>query len=91
MRLSKKEISIIKEIIDNIFGDTTIYLFGSRIKDEKKGGDIDLFVISKNNSLSKKIKALAKLHRILHKPVDIVLHKDFNRDIEKEGLKGIIL
>ena len=91
MRLSKKEISIIKEIIDNIFGDTTIYLFGSRIKDEKKGGDIDLFIISKNNSLSKKIKALAKLHRILHKPVDIVLHKDFNRDIEKEGLKGIIL
>jgi predicted nucleotidyltransferase len=90
MRLKEQEVNIIKEIITNFFDDVTIYLFGSRLDMSKKGGDIDLFIISSDeNLLEKKIKTLAKLQRLLHKPVDIVLHKDFNRDIEQEALKGI--
>jgi len=59
----------------------------------KKGGDIDLFLIPKHreNLFEKKIKALAKLERVLHKPVDIVLHKNFNRAIEQEVLKHALL
>ncbi len=91
MRLKKQEIEIIKETITNIFGEATIYLFGSRVHHNKKGGDIDLFVIAKENSLKLKIEALAKLKRALHKPIDIVLHRDFNREIEQEALKGVIL
>jgi len=91
MRLSNKEVSIIKDTLYSIFGDATIYLFGSRLDDNKKGGDIDLFVISKNTTFQNKIKALAKLKRLLHKPVDLVLHKDFSREIEKEALKGVVL
>lgn len=37
MRLENK----IKEAIYNSFGDVKIYLFGSRVDDTKKGGDID--------------------------------------------------
>jgi len=91
MRLRKKEQNIIKDTIYSIFGEVTIYLFGSRLDESKKGGDIDLFVISDNATFSNKIKALSKLKMLLHKPVDIVLHKDFTRDIEKEALKGVIL
>ena len=93
MRLRDKEIEIIKTTINDIFGEATIYLFGSRLEKNKKGGDIDLFVIAKDKSnlLQKKIKALAKLERALHKPIDIVIHRDFNREIEQEALKGIIL
>ena len=91
MRLKEQEIEIIKETINNIFGEATIYLFGSRVHHNKKGGDIDLFVIAQENSLKLKIEALAKLKRALHKPVDIVLHRDFNREIEQEALKGVIL
>ncbi len=93
MRLSDKEIEIIKTTINDIFGEATIYLFGSRLNPNKKGGDIDLFVIAKDKSnlLQKKIKALSKLERALHKPVDIVIHRDFNREIEQEALKGKIL
>ena len=91
MRLKEQEIEIIKETINNIFGEATIYLFGSRVHHNKKGGDIDLFIIAQENSLKLKIEALAKLKRALHKPVDIVLHRDFNQDIEQEALKGIIL
>lgn len=91
MRLSEKEVNLIKSTLVSVFGDVKIYLFGSRLDDSKKGGDIDLFIISNNATLSNKIKALAKLKRMLHKPIDLVLHKDFSREIEKEALKGIIL
>ena len=59
----------------------------------KKGRDIDLFVVAKNeyNLYEKKLKAAVKLERLLYKPVDIVVHRDFNRDIEEEALKGILL
>jgi predicted nucleotidyltransferase len=92
MRLKKQEIEIIKNTILAIFDDAKIYLFGSRLDDSKKGGDIDLFVISScDNLFEKKIQALAKLKQKLHKPVDLVIHKDFQRDIEKEAMKGIVL
>ena len=90
MRLKQQEINTIRDTISDIFEDVTIYLFGSRLDESKKGGDIDLFIISSDENLfEKKIKALAKLKRTIHKPVDILLHKDFNRKIEQEALKGI--
>ena len=91
MRLKEKEIAVIKDIIANVFGDARVYLFGSRLDMSKNGGDIDLFVVAKESSLEQKIKALAKLKRALHKPVDIVLHKDFDREIEQEALRGVVL
>jgi len=91
MRLKQKEIQIINETILNIFKSSKIYLFGSRVDDTKKGGDIDLFVVpqNKDNLFEKKLKTIAKLKNQLHKPVDIVVHKDYNRLIEQEALKGI--
>jgi len=45
-----------------------------------KGGDIDE---NKENVLKKKIKASVELEEIFYLPVDIVVHYDFNRFIEK--------
>ena len=89
MRLTDKEITTIKKVIFDIFEESEIKIFGSRLKD-KNGGDIDIFVIPKNreNLFRKKIKASAKLENLLFKPVDIVVHYDFDREIEKEALKG---
>ena len=92
MRLSKKEVETIKKVINEFFIKPDIYLFGSRLDTSKKGGDIDLFIISKDKDLlRKKVKAIARLERILNKPVDIVLHRDFQRVIEQEALKGELL
>ena len=91
MRLASDEIASIKTNINKYFQEPTIYLFGSRTNDTKKGGDIDLFVISQNSSYEAKLKASSKLEYLLNKPVDIVLHKDFSKDIEQEALKGIKL
>jgi predicted nucleotidyltransferase len=91
MRLKEKEIVVIKDIIANVFGEAKVYLFGSRLDKSKRGGDIDLFVVAKEATFEQKIKALAKLKRALYKPVDIVLHRDFSREIEQEALRGVVL
>ena len=90
MRLSTNEINLIKNKVNIIFGETIIYLFGSRIDDGKKGGDIDLYIISEVNEdlFKKKIKLKTILEDLLFKPVDIVIAKDENRLIEKEAMKG---
>jgi predicted nucleotidyltransferase len=46
MRLSAIEIRHIKEVIHRADREAHIYLFGSRVDDQKRGGDIDLLVIS---------------------------------------------
>lgn len=93
MRLSTKETNIIKTKVENIFGEAVIYLFGSRLDDNKKGGDIDLYIVSKlsTNLFQKKIKLKTILEDLLFKPVDIVLSKDKTRLIEQEAIKGIII
>ncbi|WP_297443771.1 nucleotidyltransferase domain-containing protein [Sulfurimonas sp.] len=93
MRLEKYEKDIIINTVENIFGMVSISLFGSRVDNSKKGGDIDLFIVPHENSnlYEKKIRTLAKLERLLHKPVDIIVHKNFNRSIEKEILKSYVV
>jgi len=93
MRLNNKETETIKDIILDIFGESEIRIFGSRLNENKKGGDIDIFVIPKNreNLFKKRIKAAAKLENLLFKPVDVVVHYDFDREIEKEALKGELI
>ena len=45
MRLQPNEIEAIRRAVREVFGETaTIRLFGSRIRDDLKGGDIDLFI-----------------------------------------------
>mgnify|MGYP003067501702 CR=1 FL=1 len=63
MRLSKKEIQVILRVAKEIYGEgVEIYLFGSRINDEKKGGDIDLLV--RGSSERKGVLAIRMLARL---------------------------
>jgi len=89
LRVTSKEVKIIQNQIYKIFGESEIYLFGSRVDDSLKGGDIDLYIITNNPSFAKKLRLKTTLEDLLFKPVDVVLAKDKNRLIEKEALKGI--
>ncbi len=69
MRLSLFEIETIVKLKDKHFDkNDKIYLFGSRMDDSKKGGDIDLFIDLKNKEqeyYDKKQKFIAELQEHL--------------------------
>ena len=90
MRLRKQYISTIKKYFYQFFEDAQTYLFGSRVDDSKKGGDIDLyFVLSDfDNLFEKKIKFLSRVKRELgEQKIDIIFNTDKSRLIEKEAIK----
>ncbi len=94
MRLSQKECQSIKHSVYEIFGEgTKILLFGSRVDDTKRGGDIDLYIKplkpeSAAELLRKKLDLLYLLEeRIGEQQIDIIVAKDDGRAIEKEALK----
>jgi len=95
MRLTNKEIKAITSTFKDIFKSGKIYLFGSRVDDNKKGGDIDLYIQTddKNNLFEKKLNFLVELKRkIGDQKIDVVISRDKNRLIEKNALKeGIVL
>jgi len=94
MRLSLKEQKEIKKILKDIFGDVKIYIFGSRLDDSKKGGDIDIFLqISKSikNKRVKRAKAKLLLEEKLLKPIDIIIEEDANNLIKEQAMQGVEL
>ena len=90
MRLIKKEIKAIKDTFMNIFENGKVYLFGSRIDDAQKGGDIDLCIDSEvANKFQKKIKFLSALkQRIGDQKIDVIISRDHSRLIEQEAFKN---
>ena len=66
MRLTEYEVKSIKESFLNIFEEGTLSLFGSRVDDAKKGGDIDLYIQTPKEkaTLENKIKFLVILKEI---------------------------
>jgi len=96
LRISDYEKEIIVKTVKDIFGNNTkVYLFGSRVYDDKKGGDIDLYIIPENKDklFEKEIKFKTLLQINLgEQKIDVVLHRDFERDIEKVALsEGVLL
>jgi len=90
MRLSKKYILVFKKYFIAFFHEGDIYLFGSRVDDSKKGGDIDLYlkVLDHSDLFDKKIKFLARVKRELgDQKIDIVFNIDSSRLIEQEAIK----
>ncbi|MFH1562438.1 MAG: nucleotidyltransferase domain-containing protein [Nitrospirota bacterium] len=61
MRISHEQIDILKKEIIAVLPDAIVYLFGSRADDNKKGGDIDIMILS-NRKISWKEKAMIKWH-----------------------------
>ena len=90
MRLLPHYQETIKKYFKEFFENGEVYLFGSRVDDNKKGGDIDLYFVLKNHSnlFEKKIKFLSRVKRELgEQKIDVVFNIDNSRLIEKEAIK----
>lgn len=88
MRLSQRDIDVIKKHFVSVFDKGEIFLFGSRVDDHKRGGDIDLYlsVEDMQNLFKKKIKFLSRIKReIGDQKIDVVFEVDENRLIEQEA------
>lgn len=76
MRLSKKEIQTILHVAKEIYGNgVEVYLFGSRVNDEKKGGDIDLLIrhSSAPKGILARVRMLTRLKFLLgEQKIDII-------------------
>jgi len=46
MRISKAELDFFSQEINKVRNDSKKYLFGSRVDDSQRGGDIDILVLS---------------------------------------------
>ncbi len=90
MRLNKRYQEVIKRSFLEVFQKGEIYLFGSRVDDKQKGGDIDLYlrVETNENLFHKKLKFLAKIKKeIGEQKIDVVFNQDKNRLIEQEACR----
>ncbi len=74
MRLSDDQIRVILRCVGQQFGaDARVMLFGSRLNDSLRGGDVDLLVeTSVPATLHQRALATMALERALNLPVDIV-------------------
>jgi predicted nucleotidyltransferase len=84
MRLTAFQIQTICESAEKNFGkDAQVWLFGSRVDDEAKGGDIDLYIESQTQEPTDLITAKLQFLRDLHKKlgeqkIDVVLRRTDN-------------
>jgi len=96
MRLSNQTILILKETISRYINNPKIILFGSRVDDNKKGGDIDILVETDENIMMKtEIKILAECEiKGIDRKIDMIFKTPFKKEqsIFKTAInEGIVL
>jgi predicted nucleotidyltransferase len=74
MRLTSAQIDTIKTTARNVLGEgAQVVLFGSRVDDLAKGGDVDLYVETAEPDLMKQIRCKVQLQDQLDMPVDLIV------------------
>lgn len=80
MRLTETQVTLIKQTVHDCFGpDASVTLFGSRVDDNARGGDIDLLIeLTKlpANPASEVARFVAKLQtsQLGDQRIDVILH-----------------
>ena len=85
MRFDKHEKKALRYSLKDFNGD--VYLFGSRLDHNKKGGDIDLLLIpeDKTNPLKLSLKIQTKFFSMCEQRIDVIVYS--NNPFCKEIIK----
>ncbi|MEW6095901.1 MAG: nucleotidyltransferase domain-containing protein [bacterium] len=94
MRVLAEQIDFLKREILLLVPDAVVYLFGSRVDDKKKGGDIDIMILS-DRKISWKEKAKIKwryFEKFGEQKIDIVSsmfneNNPFKELVLQEGIR----
>lgn len=93
MRLYQEQIKVLKDTLKKISANAQLYLFGSRVDDTKKGGDIDLLIVSKE--MTKKDIRYLRIEFFKYfgeQKIDIVLDNgEFKNPFTKHIIKKAVL
>lgn len=87
MRLSSGQVEAIKQETEHFFGtQAEVWLFGSRVDDNRRGGDVDLYVRSGMSDADQLAAArfafLARLkRRIGDRKIDLVLQRSGGEEL----------
>jgi len=91
MRLSNSEISAIKSSVQLFDGSAKVYLFGSRVDDKLKGGDIDILVLSQKIKQADSYLIKSKIfEKLEEQKIDLVIKKELDDSFSKYIYKSSI-
>jgi len=93
VRITETEKKIIIDAVKNVDPVARLWLFGSRTDDNKKGGDIDIGILSSKVDVMEEIEIRQKICDIIgEQKIDIVVSKDGQQAFFKHVVtKGIPL
>lgn len=76
MRLKPEVVAAIREEVSRADPDAEVWLFGSRVDDHARGGDIDLLVVSDRLAFTEQLRLrMAILDRIGWQQLDLLVRR----------------
>jgi predicted nucleotidyltransferase len=92
VRITEPERQALVTAIRAVYAGAKIWLFGSRVEDTKKGGDIDIAILSRTIKLPERMKIRQKIEDALgEQKIDIIISEDgkdpFFRLAVKTGIR----
>jgi len=75
MRLTIDAVHAIRNSIRDAWEDAEVWLFGSRVDDFRKGGDIDLYIeVGREVQMTEQLRVMSRLQRVLgERKIDLVI------------------
>lgn len=98
MRLASSQIAVIKKQVAKLFGPSAgVWLFGSRVDDQARGGDIDLFIDTREpveDPMMRSVRLNGALQQAFGaQKIDVVVHQSgqsllpIHREALEKGVK----
>ena len=88
MRLDSKQKGALDKAIKGI--EDEIYLFGSRVEDTKKGGDIDILIFSEEDPYKLSQSVAIQYFMECEEKIDVIVMDPENLSLEQEAFLNTI-